>query len=339
GGNGPSPNPSSAKPTPSTSLPNPQPSSQKPQPSQSTPAPSKNPMPSPSSNPSPAPQPPSGDCGSCTNCYYAPTQSCFAGWTAAQCASVSDYKWCGSSAPSPITPGTSRSNPKPSSKHPKPSPSTKPSSAPQPPKGDCGSCNNCYYAPTQACFAGWTAEQCASVSDYKWCGSGGPNPSPPKPSSSAPSPPSNKPTQKPSSRPPSPPTPSNKPSPNPSPSSAAPSPGGDYTVSWNWFASSTTDCDASLSKDTLNRGLYIGGENIPADCGKTATFSYNGKTVTATYAWRTTGGQKYHELSPQAFAKLLGSSANAANFNSAPEFQAAINDPGHVTAQCTGGKC
>ncbi|KAF0710715.1 hypothetical protein As57867_005467, partial [Aphanomyces stellatus] len=45
GGNGPSPNPSSAKPTPSTSLPNPQPSSQKPQPSQSTPAPSKNPMP------------------------------------------------------------------------------------------------------------------------------------------------------------------------------------------------------------------------------------------------------------------------------------------------------
>ncbi|KAF0715075.1 Aste57867_3582 [Aphanomyces stellatus] len=95
GGNGPSPNPSSAKPTPSTSLPNPEPSSQKPQPSQSTPAPSKNPVPSPSSNPSPAPQPPSGDCGSCSNCYYAPTKSCFVGWTSAQCSSVSTYKWCG----------------------------------------------------------------------------------------------------------------------------------------------------------------------------------------------------------------------------------------------------
>ncbi|RHZ33776.1 hypothetical protein DYB37_013203, partial [Aphanomyces astaci] len=107
-------------------------------------------------------------------------------------------------------------------------------------------------------------------------------------------------------------------------------------VSWNWFASSTTDCDTSLSKDTLNHGLYIGGENIPADCGKAATFTYNGHTVQATYAWRTTGGQGYNELSPQAFSQLLGSNANAADFNSATDFQAAINDPGHVYSTCSG---
>ncbi|CAK4650146.1 hypothetical protein LEN26_003989 [Aphanomyces euteiches] len=108
------------------------------------------------------------------------------------------------------------------------------------------------------------------------------------------------------------------------------------TVSWNWFASSTTDCDASLSANKLNRGLYIGGENIPADCGKTATFKYNGRSVTATYAWRTTGGRQYNELSPQAFARLIGSNANAANYNSATAFQVAINDPGRVRATCSG---
>ncbi|ETV63585.1 hypothetical protein H257_19489, partial [Aphanomyces astaci] len=123
-----------------------------------------------------------------------------------------------------------------------------------------------------------------------------------------------------------------KPTLSPSPGT----PGVDKKVSWNWFASSTTDCDASLSKDTLNRGLYIGGENIPADCGKTASFTYDGRTVIATYAWRTTGGQGYNELSPQAFAQLLGSNANAANFNSASDFQAAINDPGHVFSTCSG---
>ncbi|KAF0682655.1 hypothetical protein As57867_025159, partial [Aphanomyces stellatus] len=132
GGNGPSPNPSSAKPTPSTSLPNPEPSSQKPQPSQSTPAPSKNPMPSPSSNPSPAPQPPSGDCGSCTNCYYAPTQSCFVGWSAAQCAQVSQYKWCGSGGPSPMpsTVAPVPSSNKPMTNSPSNVPTSSPSSMP-----------------------------------------------------------------------------------------------------------------------------------------------------------------------------------------------------------------
>ncbi|KAF0716408.1 hypothetical protein As57867_002859, partial [Aphanomyces stellatus] len=125
----------------------------------------------------------------------------------------------------------------------------------------------------------------------------------------------------------------------PAPSSHAPSPSGgsvSQTISWNWFASSTTDCDGSLSKDTLNTGFYIGSEHVPADCGKTATFTFQGHSVTATVMWRTTGGTSYHELSPNAFAKLLGSGANAANFGSAPEFQAAINDPGHVTAVCAG---
>ncbi|KAG9400937.1 Chitinase 1 [Aphanomyces cochlioides] len=181
----------------------------------------------------------------------------------------------------------------------------------------CGSCNNCYYAPNNACFVGWTQSQCASVLSYTWCGSGGNHP-PPASSTIAP-------------------RPTSSPTKAPTPSTSKPSqPGVTNTVSWNWFATSTTVCDASLSADTLNRGFYVGGENIPADCGKTATLTYNGHTVTATYAWRTTGGQQYHELSPQAFAKLIGSSANVANFNSASAFQAAINDPGRVTAKCSG---
>ncbi|RHY82674.1 hypothetical protein DYB35_007499 [Aphanomyces astaci] len=38
------------------------------------------------------------------------------------------------------------------------------------PSGPCGSCTNCYYAPTQACFVGWTAQQCSSVATFQWCG-------------------------------------------------------------------------------------------------------------------------------------------------------------------------
>ncbi|KAF0689371.1 Aste57867_19176 [Aphanomyces stellatus] len=204
--------------------------------------------------------------------------------------------------------------PTPSSNAPWTPPPVNPTAAPiPPPSGNCGTCTNCYYAPIQA------------LAQYTWCGSdAAPSPQP-FPSTDAPW------TPPPSSQDPS-PSPSSQSPPVPSPSSG----GVSQTISWNWFESSTTDCDASLSKDTLNSGLFIGGENIPADCGKTATFSFNGHTVTATYAWRTTGGTSYHELSPNAFAKLLGSSANAANFASAPEFQAAINDPGHVTATCTG---
>ncbi|KAF0685476.1 hypothetical protein As57867_022569, partial [Aphanomyces stellatus] len=82
------PSPSSSRPSPSSNRPSPSSNSptRKPQPQPSSR------KPTPSSNPSPGP---SGDCGSCTNCYYAPSQSCFAGWTKSQCTSVSQYKWCG----------------------------------------------------------------------------------------------------------------------------------------------------------------------------------------------------------------------------------------------------
>ncbi|RHY01995.1 hypothetical protein DYB36_010464, partial [Aphanomyces astaci] len=101
-------------------------------------------------------------------------------------------------------------------------------------------------------------------------------------------------------------------------------------VTWNFFTSGSPDCFASLTKDDLNSGLFAGAENIPADCGKTASFTYNGVTVTATYAWRTTGGQGYNELSPQAFANLLGVQVNVANFTRAEALQLPINDPGYV---------
>ncbi|RHY74191.1 hypothetical protein DYB30_009238 [Aphanomyces astaci] len=229
------------------------------------------------------------------------------------------------------------------------------SGAPQPVDPQCGKCTNCYFAVNNGCFLGWSKAQCDSHDAYRWCGRDDSDPSTPSSPQSTPS--TN--ASYPSSSTDTPVTmdtpmtmdtpvttdtlpPKRTPSSNPSttkqptlPSSPG-TPGVDKKVSWNWFASSTTDCDASLSKDTLNRGLYIGGENIPADCGKTASFTYGGRTVIATYAWRTTGGQGYNELSPQAFAQLLGSNANAANFNSATDFQAAINDPGHVFSTCSG---
>ncbi|RHY49258.1 hypothetical protein DYB34_010853 [Aphanomyces astaci] len=39
--------------------------------------------------------PPSPSCGTCTNCYYAPTQACYNGWTVAQCNSMAALTWCG----------------------------------------------------------------------------------------------------------------------------------------------------------------------------------------------------------------------------------------------------
>ncbi|KAF0690977.1 hypothetical protein As57867_017651, partial [Aphanomyces stellatus] len=222
--------------TPSSSSVAPVPSSYAPAPSSSSVAPVPSSYsPSPSSS-APAPQPPAGACGSCTNCFYAPTNACFLGWTESQCASVSAYKWCGAALST----------------------------------NKCGKCNNCYYAPSDACFIGWTAAQCAQVPQYAWCGDHSVVPTPsffptvapsvtPTPSSYAPAPSSN-----------APPAPSSA---APAPSSHAPSPSGgsvSQTISWNWFASSTTDCDGSLSKDTLNTGFYIGSEHVPADCGKTA---------------------------------------------------------------------
>ncbi|RHY14658.1 hypothetical protein DYB35_012544 [Aphanomyces astaci] len=35
---------------------------------------------------------------------------------------------------------------------------------------NCGGCDNCYFAPTFACFSGWTKAQCRSVSTFTWCG-------------------------------------------------------------------------------------------------------------------------------------------------------------------------
>ncbi|KAF0688312.1 hypothetical protein As57867_019996, partial [Aphanomyces stellatus] len=317
---GAAPAPSSSTPTyapvPSSSTPTyaPAPSSASPT---YAPAPSSaNPTyaPAPSSSSTPAPQPPAGLCGTCNNCLYPGTNACFIGWTEGQCKQVSAYKWCG-----------------------------QPTMA-----NKCGKCNNCYYAAADACFIGWTAAQCAQVPQYSWCGDNAVVPTSNTPSSSYPTvSPSAYPSTSPSYAPtpssyaPATPTPSSYAPVTPAPSTItyAPSPssgGVSQTISWNWFASSTTDCDGSLSKDTLNTGFYIGSENVPADCGKTATFTFLGKSVTATVMWRTTGGTSYHELSPNAFAKLLGSSADAANFNNAAAFQAAINDPGHVTATCTG---
>ncbi|RHY83171.1 hypothetical protein DYB26_013468, partial [Aphanomyces astaci] len=88
------PTPSSAKPSTSavaTQAPRP---TQPQAPSTSQPTiPTQPPQTSAPSNPTPAPVP--GQCGTCANCYYAPTNACFAGWSAAQCAQVPVFKWCG----------------------------------------------------------------------------------------------------------------------------------------------------------------------------------------------------------------------------------------------------
>ncbi|OQR97891.1 hypothetical protein ACHHYP_09839, partial [Achlya hypogyna] len=49
-------------------------------------------------------------------------------------------------------------------------PTDVPSDAPTTSPPSCGSCSNCYYAPTNACFVGWTAEQCATSPYFTWCG-------------------------------------------------------------------------------------------------------------------------------------------------------------------------
>ncbi|RHZ08863.1 hypothetical protein DYB26_006835 [Aphanomyces astaci] len=297
------------------------------------------------------PQPGDPQCGVCTNCYYPVTNACFLGWTKAQCDFLDVYKWCGagSSDPQPVDPQPV--DPQPVDPHPvdpqpvDPHPVDSQPVHPQPVDPQCGVCTNCYYPVTNACFLGWSKAQCDSLDVYKWCGAGSSDPQPVDPQPVDPQPVDPQPVDP---QPWNAPKPSHTCSPKRPPSSnpytakklaSSPSTGTsgvEKKVSWNWFASSTTDCDASLSKDTLNHGLYIGGENIPADCGKAATFTYNGHTVQATYAWRTTGGEGYNELSPQAFAQLLGSNANAADFNSATDFQAAINDPGHVYSTCSG---
>ncbi|CAK4530033.1 unnamed protein product [Aphanomyces euteiches] len=71
-----------------------------------------------------------GQCGSCTNCYNATTNSCFVGWTQDQCNST----WCGTGGGNP--PPSPPPSPSPS---PPPPPSSKsPSSNPPPPSGGSG---------------------------------------------------------------------------------------------------------------------------------------------------------------------------------------------------------
>ncbi|KAF0688915.1 hypothetical protein As57867_019492, partial [Aphanomyces stellatus] len=140
------------------------------------------------------------------------------------CADVYISNTCGASpnpSPSPSSgaPVTDAPwTPTPSSNAPwTPSP-VNPTAAPvPPPNGNCGSCTNCYYSPVQACFVGWTQEQCSQVSTYTWCGSD----VVPQPSSAAPqpSPSSNAPQPSPSSNAPwtQPPTPTASPSSAPIP--------------------------------------------------------------------------------------------------------------------------
>ncbi|CAN0503533.1 unnamed protein product, partial [Phaeothamnion confervicola] len=119
-------------------------------------------------------------CGQCSNCFYSPTNACFVGWTKAQCDSVPAYTWCGGGT---VTPP--------------------PAPTPTPPTSTCpGTCGNCFYPPTNACFSGWTKAQCDSVAAYTWCGGGGgalPTPSPTvKPPTTTTTPaPTKKPTPKP----------------------------------------------------------------------------------------------------------------------------------------------
>ncbi|CAK4549606.1 unnamed protein product [Aphanomyces euteiches] len=82
------------------------------------------------------------------------------------------------------------------------------------------------------------------------------------------------------------------------------------TVSWNWFASSTTDCDASLIQRPFR----------------------DGQVCVAYDRWPT-----IQRVVAQAFARLIGSTPNTANNNSATAaFQVAINAPGRVSAPCSG---
>ncbi|KAJ3073340.1 hypothetical protein HDU98_001753 [Podochytrium sp. JEL0797] len=119
----------------------------------------------------------------------------------------------------------------------------------------------------------------------------------------------------------------------------SPGSGANYVTSWHWFAGNSFDCDGSITADEYNMGFYAGAENIPGDCGKTGTFEYEGNSVTVTFAWRTTGGSLYHELSSQAFAQLIGSDLVVTPGMPSGVIQIGIDDPGRVVATCTGDGC
>ncbi|KAJ3064381.1 hypothetical protein HDU98_012213, partial [Podochytrium sp. JEL0797] len=119
----------------------------------------------------------------------------------------------------------------------------------------------------------------------------------------------------------------------------SPGSGANYVTSWHWFVGNSFDCDGSITAEEYNTGFYAGSENIPAGCGTTGTFTYNGNSVTVKFIWRTTGGSLYHELSAAAFAQLIGSGAQVSPGMSSTDFQIAINDPGRVVATCSGAGC
>ncbi|KAI8609530.1 hypothetical protein BC830DRAFT_1150063 [Chytriomyces sp. MP71] len=165
-----------------------------------------------------------------------------------------------------------------------------------------------------------------------------PPPAPPAPSPSPPAP-SPSPSAFSASFPISPTTTISQPSNTASSGNQGSNGGVTYEVSWNWFAASSTDCDASITPEQFNTGFYAGAQDIPHLCGKQGTFSYNGNSVTVTYAWMTGGGYGYHELSPQAFAQLIGSQAKVASGMRAEDYQKAISDPGRVYGVTCSGFC
>ncbi|ETV76950.1 hypothetical protein H257_09360 [Aphanomyces astaci] len=63
------------------------------------------------------------------------------------------------------TPTTSTSNPTTTKASP-----TKTTASPTQAPNQCGHCTNCYYPLSQSCYVGWTARQCTSVPQLKWCG-------------------------------------------------------------------------------------------------------------------------------------------------------------------------
>ncbi|OQR92831.1 hypothetical protein ACHHYP_03165 [Achlya hypogyna] len=67
--------------------------------------------------------------------------------------------------PAPTSPTSA-----PTTRTPTPVPTTPAPTTPAPTSTTCGSCTNCFYAPTNACFVGWTEAQCATNSAFTWCG-------------------------------------------------------------------------------------------------------------------------------------------------------------------------
>ncbi|KAF0714790.1 Aste57867_3696 [Aphanomyces stellatus] len=80
-------------------------------------------------------------------------------------------KWMRGNSRTPrLSPRPYSQPPPPVTKAPTPPPATT-TQVPAPPRDPtaCGTCNNCYYVPLQACYVGWTYAQCSSM-NFQWCG-------------------------------------------------------------------------------------------------------------------------------------------------------------------------